>query len=206
MWNKIPGLDLDQATEEIFKNNKTKTRKETIRRMLAGTYSIPEPLKGYDPNGSFKHTQVVLGPFAEKVVARALSNKDDIFLQPPDNNNSRDLYKISKGKVQSKGLQVKIGDPNEHIYYSLLKRLNSNNSDGIVLDASLVEKDKLGGKFTDYKRRTLQAEVDRNQAQIIGIPGLVARAKTERNISEGRNVLLHRVWLGLQNAYYGLTS
>jgi hypothetical protein len=183
-WTDIDNLDLDQAAQAVWERNQTRTRLETIRRMLAGEGVVADEA-GYKPDGDFKHQMVNLGPYAERVVARLLTKGDNIAVRAPDNNNSRDIYIISNGQVQPHGAQVKLGDPNEHIFYSLRKRLASGNRDTIILDDSLLEDGKLGSNFTPYKRSVLQSDLDRTGVRVVGVPGLVSRARTERQIQGG---------------------
>jgi hypothetical protein len=184
-WSDIDGLDVDQAAEAIWQHNHTRTRLETIRSMLG---AAPTDLKGYRPDGDYKHQMVNLGPYAEKVVARVLTDGDNIALRSPDNNNARDIYFVNNGRVQDRGLQVKLGDPNEHIFYSLRKRLARGHADDIVLDDSLVSDGRLGEAFTPYKRRSLQTAIDGAGVRVLGVPGLLARARTERAIDASRGV------------------
>jgi hypothetical protein len=151
-WTDIDNLDLDQAAQAVWERNHTRTRLETVRRMLAGEGVVADEA-GYKPDGDFKHQMVNLGPYAERVVARLLTKGDNIAVRAPDNNNSRDIYIISNGQVQPHGAQVKLGDPNEHIFYSLRKRLASGNRDTIILDDSLLEDGKLGSNFTPIQPR-----------------------------------------------------
>ena len=183
-WTDIDNLDLDQAAQAVWERNNTRTRLETVRRMLAGQ-GVVSDTAGYNPEGNFKHQMVNLGPYAERVVARLLTKGDNIAVRAPDNNNSRDIYIISNGQVQPHGAQVKLGDPNEHIFYSLRKRLASGNRDTIILDDSLLEDGKLGSNFTPYKRSVLQSDLDRTGVKVVGIPALVERARTERQIQGG---------------------
>lgn len=183
-WTDIENLDLDQAAKAVWERNQTRTRLETIRRMLAGDGVIPDD-RGYKTDGNFKHQMVNLGPYAERVVARLLTKGDNIAVRAPDNNNSRDIYIISNGQVQPHGAQVKLGDPNEHVFYSLRKRLASGNRDTIILDDRLLEDGKLGSDFTPYKRSVLQSDLERAGVKVVGIPGLVERARTERQIQRG---------------------
>lgn len=197
-WTDIDNLDLDQAAAAVWERNQTRTRLETIRRMLAGG-GVPDD-RGYKPDGDFKHQMVNLGPYAERVVARILTKGDNVAVRAPDNNNSRDIYIVSNGQVQPHGAQVKLGDPNEHIFYSLRKRLASGNRDTIILDDSLLQDGKLGPSFTPYKKSVLQSDIERAGVRVVGVPGLVARARTERQIHSGGVVgLLARAKRGVQD-------
>jgi hypothetical protein len=183
-WTDIDNLDVDQAAQAVWERNHTRTRLETVRRMLAGQGVVADEA-GYRPDGNLRHQMSNLGPYAERVVARLLTKGDNIAVRAPDNNNSRDIYIISNGQVQPHGAQVKLGDPNEHIFYSLRKRLASGNRDTIILDDSLLEDGKLGSDFTPYKRSVLQSDLDRTGVRVVGVPGLVSRARTERQIQSG---------------------
>lgn len=201
-WADIENLDLDHAAQAVWERNHTRTRLETVRRMLAGEGVVPDD-HGYKPDGNFKHQQVNLGPYAERVVARLLTKGDNIAVRAPDNNNSRDIYIISNGQVQPHGAQVKLGDPNEHIFYSLRKRLASGNRDTIILDDRLLKDGKLGSDFTPYKRSVLQADLDRTGVRVLGVPGLVSRAQTERAVQAGGfSGLLARAKRVAQDAVY----
>lgn len=183
-WTDINNLDLDQAALAVWERNHTRTRLETVKRMLAGELAVPDD-RGYDESGNFKHQMVNLGPYAERVVARLLTKGDNIAVRAPDNNNSRDIYIISNGQVQPQGAQVKLGDPNEHVFYSLRKRLARGHRDTIIVDDSLLQDGKLGPSFTPYKRSVLQSDLERAGVKVVGIPGLVERARTERQIQGG---------------------
>lgn len=201
-WTDINDLDLDQAAAAVWERNHTRTRLETVRRMLAGEGVVRDEA-GYRPDGNLRHQMTNLGPYAETVVAKLLTKGDTIAVRAPDNNNSRDIYLISNGQVQPHGAQVKLGDPNEHIFYSLRKRLASGNRDTIILDDNLLEDGKLGSSFTPYKRSVLQADLDRTGVRVVGVPGLVSRARTERQIQGGGlSGLLARAKRVAQNAIY----
>lgn len=201
-WTDIDNLDLDQAAQAVWERNHTRTRLETVRRMLAGDGVIPES-RGYREDGDFKHQMVNLGPYAERVVARLLTKGDNVAVRAPDNNNARDIYLINNGRVLDHGAQVKLGDPNEHIFYSLRKRIARGDRDTIVVDDHLVEDGKLGSAFTPYKRSVLQADLDRAGVRVVGVPGLLARARSEREIERGGLTgLLHRAKLVGQNLKY----
>lgn len=201
-WTDIDNLDLDQAAQAVWERNQTRTRLETIRRMLAGDGVIPDD-RGYKADGSFKHQMTNLGPYAERVVARLLTKGDNIAVRAPDNNNSRDIYIISNGRVQPHGAQVKLGDPNEHVFYSLRKRLASGNRDTIIIDDRLLQDGKLGPDFTPYKRSVLQSDLERTGVKVVGVPGLVERARTERQIQAGGlSGLLARAKRLAQDAVY----
>lgn len=201
-WTDIDNLDVDQAAQAVWERNHTRTRLETVKRMLSGEGVVADET-GYRPDGNFKHQMVNLGPYAERVVARLLTKGDNIAVRAPDNNNSRDIYIINNGQVQPEGAQVKLGDPNEHIFYSLRKRLAGGNRDTIILDDSLVSGGKLSSDFTPYKRSVLQAYLDRTGVRVVGVPGLVARARTERAIQAGGlSGLLARAKRVAQNAAY----
>lgn len=201
-WTDIDNLDLDQAAQAVWERNQTRTRLETIRRMLAGDGVIPDD-RGYKADGNFKHQMINLGPYAERVVARLLTKGDNIAVRAPDNNNSRDIYIINNGQVQPHGAQVKLGDPNEHVFYSLRKRLASGNRDTIILDDRLLQDGKLGPDFTPYKRSVLQSDLERTGVKVVGVPGLVERARTERQIQAGGfSGLLARAKRLAQDAVY----
>lgn len=201
-WTDIDNLDLDQAAAAVWERNHTRTRLETVKRMLAGEGVVADEA-GYREDGNLRHQMTNLGPYAERVVARLLTKGDNIAVRAPDNNNSRDIYIINNGRVQPEGAQVKLGDPNEHIFYSLRKRLASGNRDTIILDDSLLSNGKLGPDFTPYKRSVLQSDLERAGVKVIGIPGLVSRAKTERQIqSGGLSGLLARAKRIAQNAVH----
>ena len=201
-WSDIDNLDVDQAAQAVWERNHTRTRLETIRRMLAGQGVVPDSA-GYREDGNFKHQQVNLGPYAERVVARLLTKGDNIAVRAPDNNNARDIYIITNGQVQPQGAQVKLGDPNEHIFYSLRKRLARGDRDTIILDDSLLEDGKLGSSFTPYKRSVLQTDLERAGVRVVGVPGLLSRARTEREIERGGvNGLYHRLKRFGQNVKY----
>ena len=201
-WSDIDNLDVDQAAQAIWERNHTRTRLETIKRMLSGEGTIPDE-RGYKEDGNFKHQMVNLGPYAERVVARLLTKGDNIAIRAPDNNNARDIYIISNGRVQPHGAQVKLGDPNEHIFYSLRKRLARGDRDTIILDDSLLKGGKLGPDFSPYKRSVLQADLERAGVRVVGVPGLLTRARTEREIERGGlNGLYHRIKRFGQNVKY----
>lgn len=201
-WTDIDNLDVDQAATAVWERNHTRTRLETVKRMLSGQGVVADEA-GYREDGNLRHQMTNLGPYAERVVARLLTKGDNIAVRAPDNNNSRDIYIINNGRVQPEGAQVKLGDPNEHIFYSLRKRLASGNRDTIILDDSLLSDGKLGPDFTPYKRSVLQSDLERAGVKVIGIPGLVSRAKTERQIqSGGLSGLLARAKRIAQNAVH----
>lgn len=201
-WTDIDNLDVDQAAQAVWERNHTRTRLETIKRMLAGQGVVADD-SGYKPEGDFKHQQVNLGPYAERVVARLLTKGDNIAVRAPDDNNSRDIYIISHGLVQPQGAQVKLGDPNEHIFYSLRKRLASGNRDTIILDDRLLQGGKLGPDFSPYKRSVLQSDIERAGVKVVGVPALVERARTERQIQGGGlSGLLARAKRIAQNAIH----
>lgn len=200
MWRES-GVNLDEAAREIKKLNRTRMREDTIRTLLD---SPERGADGYRPEGDYKHQQVTLGPYAEEVAAADLGRDGKLYLQPPDNNNDRDLYVIDQGKIQPKGLQVKLGDPNEHIFYSLLKRIERGHRDDLVLDRSLTDGGRLGSAFTRYKRDKLQAALEGADISVIGVPGLAARAETRRRIQQGDSPLVNRVKLMGQNLWYRL--
>lgn len=201
-WTDIENLDIDQAAQAVWERNNTRTRLETIRRMLAGEGVVPDD-RGYQTEGDFKHQMVNLGPYAERVVARLLTKGDNVAVRAPDNNNSRDIYIINNGRVQDHGAQVKLGDPNEHIFYSLRKRLASGNRDTIVVDDRILKGGKLGPDFSPYKRSVLQGDLERAGVRIVGVPGLVERARTERQVQGGGvSGLLARAKRLAQNVVY----
>lgn len=183
-WTDIDNLDLDQAAQAVWENNHTRTRLETVKAMLAGHGAVPDSA-GYREDGNLRHQMTNLGPYAERVVARILTKGDNIAVRAPDNNNARDIYLINNGQVQPHGAQVKLGDPNEHIFYSLRKRLARGNHDTIILDDRLVEDGKLSTAFTPYKRSVLQSDLERTGTKVVGVPGLLERARTERRIDRG---------------------
>jgi hypothetical protein len=124
-------------------------------------------------------------------------------VRAPDNNNARDIYLIRNGQVRPEGAQVKLGDPNEHIFYSLRKRLARGHTDTVILDDQLVEDGKLSSAFTPYKRSVLQSDLERAGVRVVGIPGLLARARTERAIEKGGvGGLMNRVKRIGQNVIY----
>jgi hypothetical protein len=201
-WSDIDNLDLDQAAEAVWKNNHTRTRLETVRKMLAGQGVIPDD-RGYREDGNLRHQMTNLGPYAERVVARLLTKGDNVAVRAPDNNNARDIYLIRNGQVRPEGAQVKLGDPNEHIFYSLRKRLARGHTDTVILDDQLVEDGKLSSAFTPYKRSVLQSDLERAGVRVVGIPGLLARARTERAIEKGGvGGLMNRVKRIGQNVIY----
>lgn len=183
-WTDIDNLDLDQAAQAVWENNHTRTRLETVKAMLAGQGAVADTA-GYREDGNLRHQMTNLGPYAERVVARILTKGDNIAVRAPDNNNARDIYLISNGQVQPHGAQVKLGDPNEHIFYSLRKRLARGNRDTVILDDRLVEDGKLSAAFTPYKRSVLQSDLERTGTKVVGVPGLLERARTERRIDRG---------------------
>ena len=192
-WSDIDNLDLDQAAQAVWENNHTRTRLETVRKMLAGQGVIPDD-RGYREDGNKRHKMTNLGPYAERVVARILTKGDNVAVRAPDNNNARDIYLISNGQVRPEGAQVKLGDPNEHIFYSLRKRLARGNTDTVILDDQLVEDGKLSAAFTPYKRSVLQSDLDAAGVRVVGVPGLLARAETERGVQEpGYRGVLNRM-------------
>lgn len=201
-WSDIDNLDLDQAAQAVWENNHTRTRLETVKAMLAGKGSVPDTA-GYREDGNLRHQMTNLGPYAERVVARILTKGDNIAVRAPDNNNARDIYLINNGQVQPHGAQVKLGDPNEHIFYSLRKRLARGNRDTVILDDRLVEDGKLSAAFTPYKRSVLQSDLERTGTKVVGVPGLLARARTERRIDRGGvNGFLARIHRVGQNLVY----
>lgn len=201
-WSDIDNLDLNQAAEAVWKNNHTRTRLETVRKMLAGQGVIPDD-RGYREDGNLRHQMTNLGPYAERVVARLLTKGDNVAVRAPDNNNARDIYLIRNGQVRPEGAQVKLGDPNEHIFYSLRKRLARGHTDTVILDDQLVEDGKLGSAFTPYKRSVLQSDLERAGVRVVGVPGLLARARTERAIEKGGvGGLMNRVKRIGQNVIY----
>lgn len=201
-WTDIENLDLDQAAQAVWENNHTRTRLETVKAMLSGQGAVADSA-GYREDGNFKHQMTNLGPYAERVVAKLLTKGDNIAVRAPDNNNARDIYLIQNGQVRPEGAQVKLGDPNEHIFYSLRKRLARGHTDTVILDDRLVEDGKLSAAFTPYKRSVLQSDLERAGVNVIGVPGLVERARTERTIDRGGlNGLLARVKRVGQNLVY----
>lgn len=192
-WTDIENLDIDQAAQAVWENNHTRTRLETVKAMLAGQGAIPDTA-GYRNDGNKRHQMTNLGPYAERVVARILTKGDNVAVRAPDNNNARDIYLINNGRVLDHGAQVKLGDPNEHIFYSLRKRLAHGHRDTVILDGDLVEDGKLSAAFTPYKRNVLQSDLERAGVRVVGVPGLLARAETERGIqAPGYRGLLNRV-------------
>lgn len=201
-WSDIDNLDIDQAAQAVWENNHTRTRLETVKAMLAGK-GVVEDTSGYRADGNLRHQMTNLGPYAERVVARLLTKGDNVAVRAPDNNNARDIYIINNGQVLPQGAQVKLGDPNEHIFYSLRKRLARGHSDTVMLDGRLVEDGKLSAAFTPYKRSVLQSDLDRAGVKVVGVPGLLARAETERAVqAPGYRGILARVKRVGQNLVY----
>lgn len=176
-------LDIDQAAEEVWKRNHTRTKLDTIKAMMRGEKETPHALTGYRRDADFKQQQIALGQVAERLAAARLNKLDPTahHLLAPDNNNSRDIY-VARGGVVApdQGYQVKVGDPNEHIYYTLRDRLRSGNNDSIILDGSLYHSGTLQG-FTPYKGEVLKQLLDETGTEVIGMPGLTSLAKTIRD-------------------------
>lgn len=184
-------IDIDQAAKEVWKRNRTKTKIETIKAMMRKEKDTPHALTGYTPEASFKVQQIALGQVAERLAAGKLSRNDPTVshLLSPDNNNDRDIYVIRGGSlVPEEGYQVKLGDPNEHIFYTLRNSLRRGNKDSIILDGDLYRDGELQG-FTKYKGGVLKELIDKTGVKVIGMPGLASLAKTIRDKEASKDPL-----------------
>lgn len=182
-------VDVDQAAEEVWKRNLTRTKMDTIKAMMRKEKETPHALSGYKPDASFKIQQIALGQVAERLAAAKLNHNDPTVrhLLAPDNNNSRDIYVVRNNRVDpDKGYQVKIGDPNEHVFYTLRNRLRGGNKDSIILDEQLYSGGELKG-FTPYKGEVLKKLIDETGVEVIGLPGLTSLAKTIRDKEAATN-------------------
>ena len=52
-------LDIDQAAEEVWKRNHTRTKLDTIKAMMRGEKETPHALTGYRRDADFKQQHAV---------------------------------------------------------------------------------------------------------------------------------------------------
>lgn len=184
-------IDIDQAAEEVWKRNRTRTKIETIKAMMRKEKETPHALTGYNPEAGYKIQQIALGQVAERLAARKLSSGDPTVshLLSPDNNNDRDIYVVREGVVvPEEGYQVKLGDPNEHVFYTLRNSLRRGNKDSIILDGDAYRDGEFVG-FTQYKGGVLKELVDKTGVKVVGMPGLASLAKTIRDREASKDPL-----------------
>lgn len=73
-------LDIDQAAEEVWKRNHTRTKLDTIKAMMRGEKETPHALTGYRRDADFKQQQIALGQVAERLAAARLDKLDPLHV------------------------------------------------------------------------------------------------------------------------------